>query len=70
MVLISQNFRDGLLPASLPLGQRAEARARGEAATEKTDGCELELRLGAGEPYKLSVREGATALRIESVVEQ
>lgn len=33
------------------------------------NGCELTVSAGAGSPYTISVREGATALRIEAVVE-
>merc|ERR1719311_1898962 len=34
------------------------------------NGCELVLRRGGGAPYTIAVREGATALRIEAVVEE
>jgi hypothetical protein len=33
------------------------------------NGCELTVSVGGGEPYRVSVREGATAMRIEAVVE-
>lgn len=48
----------------------AEKLGEGAGQRDPLNGCELVLRRGEGAPYTISVREGATAMRIEAVVEE